>query len=163
MDTIVRKLLLPSDYYVTTTPMVLETIVGSCVAVCLFNRKNRTAAMNHFILAQPDDSDTSDIGRFGTTATKQIIEYLFEIDPVPTHYQAQIFGGAAVFAKKTGIPGDVGNLNIAIAKAVLDEFHIRIVHHETGGTRGRRIKFNTENNTVYCRFTGEIPRKTQRK
>lgn len=158
MDTITRKLLRPGDYYITDAPMILEVIVGSCVAVCLYNRINGTAAMNHFLLAQPTTRCAADIGRFGTTATKQIIQHLFEIDPVPTHYQGQIFGGAAVL-RSSKAAENVGNLNIETARAILKDFHIKIVHEQVGGTRGRRIKFNTGNNTVHCRFTGEIRKK----
>lgn len=152
-----RKLLLPGQYYVTDSPMILETIVGSCVAVCLFNRKNSFSAMNHFLLDASANPHEMDIGRYGNTATEYILNKLFAADPCPTHYQAQVFGGAAVFKNSTG--DDVGEKNIAIAIEMLAARHIKVIHTEIGGNRGRRIKFDTAANTVDCRFTGDIPRK----
>ena len=154
-----RKLLLPGQYYVTDSPMILETIVGSCVAVCLFNRKNSFAAMNHFLLDAPSNPHEMDIGRYGTTSTEYILNKLFAMDPHPTHYQGQIFGGAAVL--KNSAADDVGERNIAIAMEILAARHIKVIHSEIGGSRGRRIKFNTVSNTVDCRFTGDIPRKNK--
>ncbi len=152
-----RKLLLPGQYYVTDLPMILETIVGSCVAVCLFNRKNSFSAMNHFILDASPNPYEIDIGRYGTTATEYILNKLFTMDPHPTHYQAQVFGGAAVF--KNSSADDVGEKNIAVAMEILAARHIKVIHTEIAGNRGRRIKFDTVSNTVDCRFTGDIPRK----
>lgn len=50
---------------------------------------------------------------------------------------------------------DIGARNILVAKEILDSYHVRIIHKDIGGTRGRRIKFDTTKNTVSYRFTGQ--------
>lgn len=157
-NTLLRKLLLPGEYCITQDPIILETLVGSCVAVCVWNRKNHAAAMNHFILSRPFAPGDKDIGRFGSTATDYIIRKLLAIDADPAHYQAKIYGGAAVL-KGTENSMEVGENNIKIALDVLHNYRIAVIHTETGGSRGRRIRFNTENNLVECRYSGDIPRK----
>ena len=153
-----RKLLLPGQYYITDSPMILETIVGSCVAVCLYNRRSRASAMNHFLIARPDNPNDADIGRYGSTSTEYIIKRLFANDSVKEHYLGQIFGGAAVLSTSSQ-GSDVGKKNLAAALEVLSAYRIEIIRSETCGVRGRRIKFDTATNIVDCRFTGDISRK----
>ena len=43
-----REFLLPGEFCIATGPAILDTLVGSCVSVCLYNYKNGVAAMNHF-------------------------------------------------------------------------------------------------------------------
>jgi chemotaxis protein CheD len=155
MDSI---LLLPGEYRITKRPEVIETLVGSCVSVCLYNTKTGQAAMNHFLQDQPAIETDCDIGHYGSTATEYIIQALLESDPVPGHYRAQVFGGAAVI-KTNSKRYNIGQNNIEVAKKILTVHRIRITREEVGGTRGRRIKFDTSTNTVFCRFAGQIGKK----
>lgn len=148
-------LILPGGYHVSREPIVLETLVGSCVAVCLYNRKTGEAAMNHFIVHGSPQSPQEDFGKYGVAATEHIISELMRFDQVPEHYTAQVFGGAAV-VKTTGTGPAVGELNLADARNVLARRRIAITREEVGGTRGRRIRFDTSTNTVFCRFAGQV-------
>ena len=156
----IKKFLKSSEFYVTNKPMILEVLVGSCVSVCLYNPKNGSAAMNHFLRAQPPGDDAVDIGEFGSTSTKHIISKLMAVDNVPGHYRAMVFGGAAV-VKVAGMDSDIGRKNVDVALKVLAEARIRVVKKEVLGNRGRRIKFNTETGTIEYRFAGDIPRKSR--
>jgi chemotaxis protein CheD len=155
-----RRFLKPGDYYVTKNPMILETLVGSCVSVCLYNRRNGGAAMNHFLRDQPQGQEAARIGEFASTSTERIIARLMSTDAEPGHYRAMIFGGAAV-VKMTGGESDIGKNNVDVALGVLAKARIRVIRKEVGGNRGRRIKFNTETGTVETRFAGDIPRKSK--
>lgn len=137
---------------------IAETLVGSCVTVCLYNFKERFGAMNHFLRDRPRDPADADVGRYGVTSTQRIIDAVLEIDPVPTHYRASVFGGAAVL-KTQHEDGHIGQGNVAAALQVLHRAHIRVARQEVGGTRGRRVRFNTQTGGIECRFAGDIPRK----
>lgn len=153
-----RIFLLPAEYRITKRPELIETLVGSCVSVCLYNTKNGHAAMNHFLQDQPFENTDYDIARYGSSATLHIIEALMKIDPAPNHYRAQLFGGAAVI--KTNSEGyGIGEKNIDIARKILAAHRIRIIKEETAGTRGRRIRFDTATNETFCRFAGQIGKK----
>ena len=157
---LIRKFFLPGQYYVTDKQMILETIVGSCVSVCLYNRKNGFSAINHFILDKPIDPRTTDVGKYGSTAMCVIIKKLFDVDSIAGNYRARVFGGAAIFHGNNGA-AKVGPNNVAVALEILKEYGIPIIKQETGGIRGRRIRFNTAENKVWWRFTGDIPRKNK--
>jgi chemotaxis protein CheD len=153
-----RVFLLPGQFRICDGPEVLETLVGSCVAVCLYNRKSGHAAMNHFLQSHPVLESDSDIGRYGVTSTEHIIQALLRSDPAASHYDAYIFGGAAVL-RSASEKANIGQANIDVARDVLNRYRIRIVHEEVGGTRGRRIKFDTGENKVSCRFAGDVRKK----
>lgn len=154
----IRKYLRPGEFCIVTEPTILETLVGSCVCVCLYNFRNGCAAMNHFLRDRPARDGQADMGEFGSTSTEHIIARLMAIDDVPTHYRAMIFGGAAVLKTERGT-SDIGTKNIDMAMKVLADAHIRVVHKEVGGRRGRRVTFETETGTVHCRFAGDVGKK----
>jgi chemotaxis protein CheD len=147
--------LLPGKYRISKQPEVVETLVGSCVTVCLFNIKTGYAAMNHFLRDHSSRQDEDDIGKYGTTATEYIVNTLMDLDPAANHYRAQIFGGAAVLKTNNSFES-IGTMNSDIARMILTKHRIRIIRQEIGGTRGRRVRFDTSTNTVFCRFAGQI-------
>ena len=110
--------------------------------------------MNHFLLDHPKDELTNDVGRYGTSSTEHIISTLMAVDDNPYNYRAQIFGGAAVVDALSD-SRDIGGRNMLVAQEVLDSYRIRVIKKDVGGTRGRRIKFDTATNTVHCRYTGQ--------
>ena len=148
-----KRYLMPGEYHITRSPMQIDTLLGSCVSVCLRNRVKGYAAMNHYLLAKPSKDNENDIGRYGTTSIEHLIKSLLAMDPNPEHLEAQIFGGGAVMdslSKTSNVGGD----NIAMAKEMLDKFRIRITKSDVAGTKGRRISFNTETNVVSSRLVG---------
>ena len=151
-----RKFLRPGQFYASRRPVMTETLVGSCVTVCLYNAKEGFGAMNHFLRDRPGRF-RPEIGTYGTSATRQIVNAMLKIDAEP-HYQASIFGGAAVL-KTPNADGSIGQGNVAAALEVLKAAGIRVVRQEVGGTRGRRVRFNTQTGEIECRFAGDIPRK----
>ena len=156
MTGLLNKFLRPGEFYADHTPAVAETLVGSCVAVCLYNFKQGFGAMNHFLMDRPKNPADVDIGRYGVTSTRHIIDAMVAMYPEPTHYRANVIGGAAVL-KTAHADGHIGSANVEAALEVLREAHIRIASQEVGGTRGRRIRFNTQTGEITCRFAGDIP------
>ena len=138
----IRKFLLPGQYYISKTPVIIETLVGLCVSVCLYNAKTGCAAMNHFLQDCPPSKDDCALGRYDSTATEHIINTLMKMDTKPGHYRAQIFGGTKVI-KTNSTDNDIGLKNIDIARKILTVQGIRIIRKEVGSTRGRRIRFDT--------------------
>ena len=144
--------LLPGDLVATRKPMQLATLLGSCVGVCLSNHHNNTAGMNHYLLPEAAPN-TDEPGRYGDTSIRQLTKTLFSFDADPRHYRARIFGGGKVIGH-LGSLGDIGNRNIEAARRVLGELGISILHEDVGGSKGRRILFNTQTDMIECRPVG---------
>jgi chemotaxis protein CheD len=155
---LLRKFLRPGEFYTGREGVIAETLVGSCVAVCLYNYREGFGAMNHFLMDRPSDPGDPEIGRYGITSTRHILDAVLAIDPEPTHYRAGILGGAEVL-KTASADMQIGSRNIQAATEILRAAHIRVAQEEVGGVRGRRVRFNTRTGEIECRFAGDIPRK----
>ncbi|MFW5857485.1 MAG: response regulator [Planctomycetota bacterium] len=145
-----REFLLPGDYRATRRPKVYSTLLGSCVSVCLRNRREGHAAMNHFMLDKAPSAQVDDKGRYGDLATAAILDVLFRVDPNPAHYEARLYGGAAVVSH-LGAGHQVGQRDIAAAREALGAAGVRVVEEDIGGARGRRITFDTGAGAVEVR------------
>jgi len=152
---LVRRFLRPGGFYVDRESVIAETLVGSCVAVCLYNFKERFGGMNHFLRDRPQDMADPDIGQYGVLSTQHLIEAVMRWDPEVTHYRASVFGGAAVL-RTPNADNRIGAANVQAALEILGSVRIRVVRQEVGGTRGRRIRFNTQTGEIECRFAGDL-------
>lgn len=130
------------EHYVDSDPnVVLTTILGSCVAACLWDPVAKVGGMNHFLL--PGDnidrasSSRSDVQRYGVYLMELLLNDLFRNGAVKSRLKAKLFGGAAIVKGLS----DIGALNVAFAEAFLREEGIELVGGSSGGTYGRKIQF----------------------
>ncbi|MCS7295366.1 MAG: chemotaxis protein CheD [Dehalococcoidia bacterium] len=114
--------------------VVLVTVLGSCVAACLFDPDSKVGGMNHFLL--PDGPDPSDI-RYASAAMERLVNSLLKKGAARQRLRAKLFGGARMLA---GLP-DIGDRNARAALAFLESEAIPCVAAHLGGTRARRIRF----------------------
>jgi two-component system, chemotaxis family, protein-glutamate methylesterase/glutaminase len=149
-----RVFLLPGEYHVTKRPKYIATLLGSCVAVCIRNLVNGSAAMNHFVHDRASSATETNIGRFGDLSTRRIIETLFRLDPERNNYQAKIYGGGNVVSH-LGVGMGIGEKNIKVARSVLAEYGIKTIESNVGGKQGMKLYFNTSNFNVLTRLIGE--------
>jgi chemotaxis protein CheD len=135
------QMLYPADIFVDKSPRVISTVLGSCVAVCLYDPVMKMGAINHFILPQWNGHDLATM-KYGNVATIRILEELLLYGCKYENIVAKVFGGAEVL---TGMPTNfhIGRRNAQMALEILNEFKIPVVASNLGGNQGRRIVFNT--------------------
>jgi chemotaxis protein CheD len=140
-----KTFVLGATIVVTEEPRELVTILGSCVSVCLWDRKTRTGGMNHFLLPETVDDAKSLNGGIG--ATRKLIQAMIRKYASVKNMEAKVFGGAnRFFIEKSFL--NVGSQNVEAAKFALEEAGIRMVQIDTGGQLGRKIYFNTQTGRV---------------
>ena len=146
------RTLLPGDLHCERAPQCLGTVLGSCVAVCLWDQQQRFGGMNHFLLPnRPSNGEFST--KFGDVAVPRLIETMLELGGKLRHFQAKLFGGAYVL--HAGDPAfAVGRRNIEIAVAELRRRKIPIVASRLSGTQGLVIRQCTDCGDVWARPTG---------
>lgn len=115
---------------------VLTTVLGSCVASCLYDPVAKLGGMNHFLLANGGENDSSQL-KYGLNAMEMLINQLLKSGASRGNLEAKLFGGAAIteaFAK-------IGKSNADFALEFLDNEKIPCVSHSLGGNNARRIRF----------------------
>ncbi len=141
--------LLPADLAVVdgAAPRTMMTILGSCVSVCLWDRRGRCGGMNHYLLPRRGTSADA-TPRYGDIAIPLLVSKLLALGATRQNLRAKIFGGAHVLP---GIPANgrsLGADNVAIAVQLLSDEGVQTVSEDIGGTRGRKLAFNTVDGTA---------------
>jgi chemotaxis protein CheD len=124
------------EHHVSDDPdVILTTVLGSCVAACLFDPVRRIGGMNHFLL--PDGNGPRDI-RYASAAMEQLVNSLLKRGARRDRLEAKLFGGASVVK---GLP-DIGRRNGEAARAFLRAEGIVLRSESIGGTLARRVRFS---------------------
>jgi chemotaxis protein CheD len=144
--------LLPGEYYVTTQPMVLVTVLGSCVAACIRDSQLGIGGMNHFMLPESvhePDSPLSSSARYGTYAMEVLINELIKLGARRNKLQAKVFGGGNVLRGFTAT--NVGERNAAFVLEYLKTESIPVVAQDLVDIYPRKVYFFPEEGRVMVR------------
>src|SRR6266852_2866912 len=98
--------------YAASEPSHVTTILGSCVAVCLWDPRTRAGGLNHFMLPQ-DVGVNCGTPRYAAFAIRTLIEEMVALGAPPSRLQAKLFGGACVLASFAASGRDLGAKNVA--------------------------------------------------
>ncbi len=142
--------MLQGQVRVSQDPCVeLGTVLGSCVASCLFDPVARIGGMNHFLLAEPPAShDRGEVDvHYGVYLMELLINEMLSQGAVKQRIRAHLYGGANLRAGMAPI----GSANAAFARHFLEQEHIVLVREELGGACARRIDFRPAIGQVRCR------------
>ena len=125
------------DYSVSShEKVVLTTILGSCVAACLYDPIAKIGGMNHFLLPGervPGSASQS----YGLNAMELLINTMLKRGAERHRFQAKLFGGGRMMQSFS----DIGQRNAAFATEFLKVEGIPCVSESLGGDSARRVRF----------------------
>lgn len=130
---------LPGEYFVTTTEMMLVTVLGSCVSACIRDREKGLGGMNHFMLADGDSADQVASARYGTFAMEVLINHLMKLGARRTSLEAKVFGGGRVMATLTS--SQVGDRNADFVMKFLKTEGIPVKAQDLLDVHPRKVYF----------------------
>jgi chemotaxis protein CheD len=113
-----RHFLYPGQVFFTREPIMISTILGSCAAVCLWDRHKKD----------------------GNVANLELLKGVLALGCEIKHLQAKIFGGSSAFGNDSS--QSVGSRNVELAEEFLRSEGIPVVERDVSGKRGRRLVFN---------------------
>lgn len=137
--------------YIDNGLVQISTVLGSCVAVCLYDKKLGIGGMNHYLLPFWNGNGLQSL-KFGNISIPKLIESLLERGAKINTLEAKIFGGAAINISCCNGAMMVGEKNILVAKEILNDYKIKIVAEDVGGNNGRKIQFNLDNGKVLLKY-----------
>lgn len=124
---------------VTEPHVIISTLLGSCVAACLYDPVAKVGGMNHFLLGEPGSSHhvAGDQSRYGLHAMELLINDMMKKGAVRNRLRAHLYGGANVVS---GL-GAIGASNAAFARRFMETEGIEIGHSDLGGSSARKVDF----------------------
>ncbi len=128
---------LPGEYFVSNEEIVIMTVLGSCIAACIWDGRARLGGMNHFMLPDGDTADGS--GRYGSFAMELLINEMLKLGARRETMQAKIFGGGQVMAGFTTM--NVGERNTQFVQDYLSTERIPIVSQDVLDIHPRKVCF----------------------
>ncbi len=126
--------LFPGEVFCEREPHLISTILGSCVAVCLWDRRLRFGGMNHFVLPIRPAAELPS-GRFGDVAISALLESMVGLGSRLENLEAKVFGGANVLVPEAG-GVSVGRRNLRLAMRELRARRIPVVAGRLAGDQG---------------------------
>ncbi len=128
---------LPGEYFVSSDDLVIMTVLGSCIAACIWDNKMRIGGMNHFMLPDGDGADGS--GRYGSYAMELLLNEMIKLGARRETMQAKVFGGGAVMAGFTTM--NVGERNTKFVLDYLATERIPVVSQDVLDIHPRKVCF----------------------
>ena len=141
--------LYPGTLFVHRQPHLVTTVLGSCVAVCLWDPVARIGGINHFLLPLWNGEGLP-TPKYGNIAISKMVEKIVNSGGSQFRLVGKLFGGAAMWQSATGLY-QVGERNISLAQSQLAELKIPVIGADLGGNAGRKVIFNTGNGEVMMR------------
>lgn len=140
----------PGEWLVETERPI-ATLLGSCVAVCLYDPQLQIGGLNHFMLPTFERSNNRDFDTLlcGSFAMEALFNGLLGRGARKARLQAKAFGGGTIIASlaNTGI----GERNVQFAREWLDREGIRLVASDVLGPWSRKIVFDPRTGDVFSR------------
>jgi two-component system chemotaxis response regulator CheB len=146
--------LFPGQYIVCREAFQVTTILGSCVAVALYDPLKKIAGLNHYLLPRPTTASGADSLRYGSVSLPAMIEEMVSNGASRGRLQARIYGGARVL-DQLNLGESIGRQNIDFAVDFLRAGKIQVLESELGGQSGRKIILNTSDFSVVHQLMSE--------
>jgi chemotaxis protein CheD len=135
--------------HVSAKPVIIKTLLGSCVAVCLYDLEAGVGGMNHFMLPRGSAEGMHGTTRFGVHAMDCLVTELLKAGATRSRLVAKVFGGARVLDLDARVR--VAEQNIDFIHAYLDCERFPLVSEDVGGTLPRDVRFHTASGKVFVR------------
>jgi len=117
--------------------VMLTTVLGSCVAMCLRDPVIGVGGMNHFLLPDGVGTGANAARRYGAYAMEVLINDCLKMGARREQLEAKLFGGGRMFNTLR----DVGGANADFAEQFLRDEGIRLVGGSLRGAGGRRVQY----------------------
>jgi chemotaxis receptor (MCP) glutamine deamidase CheD len=130
--------------------VVIKTLLGSCIAVCLHDPVTHVGGMNHFMLPYSADGQAADASRFGVHAMDRLIGAAMKAGGDRRRFVAKVFGGAHVLGLK-GSQVSVPEQNIQFVRSFLEAEGFPLLSADVGGEQPRHVHFHTDSGRAFVK------------
>ncbi len=157
-----KRPIIIGEVFSSAEPVWITTLLGSCVAVCLYDEVAKVGGMNHFMLPTPCDKSVT-CASYGIHSMEMLINSVMNAGGDRRRLKAKVFGGGNVLQSGSH-QAKIGSNNIDFALQFLSTENIPVMANFTGHDSGMHVKFHTHTNKVLVRMLDrQTAAKVQRK
>lgn len=139
------------EYFASNQDVVIHTVLGSCVAVCLYDPEKKIGGMNHILMPfNPDIHNYDASARYGINAMELLINAIMRLGGNREKMVAKTFGGANILMALSRENG-VGERNVEFVVDFLRAEKIKILGRDFGGHDSRKIFFHIATGDVFLK------------
>lgn len=132
--------------------MVITTILGSCISVCLWDADACVGGMNHLLLpgmrVENDPLNTS-----GAIAMERLINHMVRMGAQRRYLRAKLFGGSSMLKGRT----DIGARNAEFGRTYLQTEGIPCDAVSLGGNKARKLRYFPATGIAQMKFVEQAP------
>jgi chemotaxis protein CheD len=146
-----------ADYKIAKFPKSLTTLgLGSCVGICLYDRRTKTIGMAHIMLPSSKKiRNNKNKYKFADTALVLMLDEMEKEGVNLRNLIAKIAGGAKMFNfESISEAMNVGKRNSEAVRELLNNLSIKIIADDCGGNFGRTIIFDSNNGDLKVKTIG---------
>jgi chemotaxis protein CheD len=125
-----------------TYPHELRTVLGSCVALCLYDTQRKSGALAHIVL--PHINNNTQKLRYADSASPVLLDMMLNEGSDKKDIVARIAGGARMYVIPPASPlAQIGLKTAGVVQKFLQAEHIPIISSAIGGDHGITVNFHT--------------------
>lgn len=150
-----ERRIVAGEFYASGGRELVRTLLGSCVAACLWDPEARVGGMNHFML--PDGFRGDSPARYGVHAMEMLVNRIMRLGGDRRRLRAKAFGGASLLDLQPD-GKDVGEENARFVREFLSTEGIPLVAERLGGNHPLEVRMLLDTGQVYVRAveTGRV-------
>jgi len=145
----------PGEFYVSDSDIIIGTLLGSCIAISMYDLDHGIAGMNHFMLPGEELGNNVSVdkhAKYGVSAINQLLDEIIKRGANRKKIKAKIFGGGHVLNTKLG-SSSIPSENIKLAKIMMEFEDIPIISSDVGGNFMRKVLLEVKTGKVFLSKT----------
>jgi Chemotaxis protein; stimulates methylation of MCP proteins len=142
----------PGFIFASQEPYLIHTVLGSCIAVCLWDSVHKFGGMCHYIYSTIQNQERN--GKYGDVAIPHLFKLMFELGSQKSFLKAHIIGGG----ENPNFRSPVGNDNAALADKLVKQYAIDILTQDVNGQFGRKVIFNSGSGEILVYKINDVRR-----
>ncbi|HET9955735.1 MAG TPA: chemotaxis protein CheD, partial [Polyangiaceae bacterium] len=144
------------EWHASATPARISTVLGTCVAVCLYDPVKQVGGMNHFMLPQATGEEGPLAARYGVHAMELLVNTLMELGADRAGLRAKVFGAAHVIRGMESGEA-VARKNAHFVRTFLEREAIPVEAEFLGGNQALVVQFFTHTGKARVKPLSVIP------
>ncbi len=144
-----------ADLKVAETPDILQTTLGSCIGIAIYDRGNNIGGLAHIMLPVNNNGDPNK-AKYADSAISELLRKLTSKGVDKGNLLAKIAGGAKMFDtnKKISHFMEIGLRNEEAVREGLKREGVKLIAADTGSNYGRNIQFEIATGRITVKSHG---------